>query len=252
MQLSELQQQFKQSYNTNEKQFSVHIKSRGNLNSAQRLQIYHDSVTECLANALREIYPVCKQLVGDEFFSAMAYQYITTHPSTSPTLFDYGDLFPEFIANFAPAESVPYLADVAKLEWTSHRCYYSIDDAILDPTQLAAVPEAQQDDIIFELGHDSDIISSRYPIKRIMELHQGVDGDIDLSQGGESVFVYKKLQTVCFDVLSVVQTEFLQGVKRGQRFGDLCEIVINHHPGCDLEQLLCEVVQHGWVIGFHT
>ncbi len=63
------------------------------------------------------IYPVCCQLVGEIFFNATALSFINQCPCLSPDLGDYGKQFPDFIANFEPVKHLPYLSDVAHLEW---------------------------------------------------------------------------------------------------------------------------------------
>ncbi len=50
-----------------------------------------------------------------EFFRAMAAVHVRQSPPGSPVLNAYGQDFDAFIRTFAPAASVPYLADVARL-----------------------------------------------------------------------------------------------------------------------------------------
>ena len=47
---------------------------------------------------------------------AMAREFVRAHPPSSPLLFLYGQEFPAFMETFEPARSIPYLADVARIE----------------------------------------------------------------------------------------------------------------------------------------
>jgi len=50
------------------------------------------------------------------------------HPRASAraaALAEYGDGFADFLAGFAPAQSLPYLADVARLEWAINAAYHA-------------------------------------------------------------------------------------------------------------------------------
>ena len=84
--------------------------------SHPRFGVYRNNVASALTNSLRVRYPVVEQLVGGEFFGMMARGYVDEHKPRSAMLISYGAEFPEFITGFEAASSVPYLADVAKLE----------------------------------------------------------------------------------------------------------------------------------------
>ncbi|MCF5131895.1 HvfC/BufC N-terminal domain-containing protein, partial [Pseudomonas sp. PA-6-4F] len=57
---------------------------------ASRFAVYRNNVHSALINALAAAYPVARQLVGDEFFRAMAGLYAQAHPPTSPLISEYG------------------------------------------------------------------------------------------------------------------------------------------------------------------
>ncbi|MDQ4148143.1 MAG: DNA-binding domain-containing protein [Pseudomonadota bacterium] len=82
----------------------------------ERLKIYKNNVYVRLIEALEAAYPAVRRLVGDQFFHFAAREYIHAHPPRSRTLVCYGGDFPDFLARFEAAASVPYLADVARLE----------------------------------------------------------------------------------------------------------------------------------------
>lgn len=86
-----------------------------------RFAIYRNNVAVSLVDALQASFPVSAKLVGEEFFRAMAREYIHTEIPRSPILSAYGSAFPAFIASFPPALEIAYLADVASFEvaWTN-------------------------------------------------------------------------------------------------------------------------------------
>ena len=99
---------------------------------ASRFAVYRNNVHSALINALAAAYPVARQLVGEEFFRAMAGLYVQAHPPISPLISEYGSTFADFIQAFEPASSVPYLADVARLERLRVRAYHAADCQVLD------------------------------------------------------------------------------------------------------------------------
>lgn len=172
--LAELQRQFIKALNDDENQtkFSQTIQPNPKLPIKAIMAIYHGSITECLANALRETYPVCEKLVGNDFFTAMAYRFTEKNPSTNESLFYYGEPFPKFIRNFEPAKSLFYLSDVATLEWAWHIAYYQGISSRLD---------------------------FNYPIYRIWQVNQeNYTGDqsVHLNHKPESLLVKRENQQV--------------------------------------------------------
>ncbi|MBM3487112.1 MAG: DUF2063 domain-containing protein [Alphaproteobacteria bacterium] len=110
--------------------------------SARRFDIHRNNVYASLVEALRTRFPVVERLVGPSFFPAMAASFIDDHPPRSPVLIEYGALMPTFIATFSPAADIPYLADVARLEWLRHAAYHAAEAEPLDPATLADLPES--------------------------------------------------------------------------------------------------------------
>ncbi len=91
---------------------------------AHRFAVYRNNVTSALSDVLADSFPVTQQLVGEEFFRAMARIFLRGSPPPSPILTAYGEGFPAFVADFAPARTVPFLADVARLEWLRLRALH--------------------------------------------------------------------------------------------------------------------------------
>ncbi|MGS0757134.1 HvfC/BufC family peptide modification chaperone, partial [Roseateles sp. GG27B] len=92
-----------------------------------RLAVYRNNVVSSLVDALAETFPVVEQLVGSEFFRAMAVLFVRQAPPRSRVLAHYGQAFPSFIADFEPAQGLPYLADMARLEVARVAAYHAAD-----------------------------------------------------------------------------------------------------------------------------
>ncbi|MCZ7595302.1 MAG: DNA-binding domain-containing protein [Hyphomicrobium sp.] len=117
------------------------IEKPGSAPPAKRFGIYRNNVFASLTACLEARFPVVARLVGDEFFSAMARVFIERSPPTSPALIEYGEEFAAFLATFAPAQSLPYLPDVARLEWRICAAYHAADAAPIDAAALARLGE---------------------------------------------------------------------------------------------------------------
>ncbi len=114
----------------------------------EALGIYRHNWRHNLRAALQGAYPVLVQVVGEAFFRYLAARFMEDQPSGSGNLHDYGSALPEFLERFAPAQSLPYLPDLARLEWACHRAYFAEDDSppelLHSPWPVAAIWRAHQ------------------------------------------------------------------------------------------------------------
>lgn len=104
--------------------------------AALRFKVYRNNVQHGLSRALAAQFPVVAQLVGPEFFAAMARAFIATAPPRDPVLLYWGAALPAFVARFAPVAHLPYLADVARLEYVRARASHAADAVPINPDAL--------------------------------------------------------------------------------------------------------------------
>lgn len=126
-----------------------------------------------LIGALEERFPVVLRLVGPAFFRGMAQRYVELEPPRSPILFRYGATFPGFIESFPPAASLPYLADVARLEFARGIAYHAANASPLTARAFADLDEDALAATTVRLHPSVTLMSSRFPIVSIWEAHQG-------------------------------------------------------------------------------
>ena len=148
------------------------LKGAGVKKADRRFAVYRNNVTSGLIEALSARFPVVKRLVGDEFFSALARAYVLREPPFSPLLIHYGETFPAFIADFEPAKPLPYLADVARLEYARGRAYHAADTEPLPREAFAALAEEKIGATRVRLHPSVSILSSPYPVLSIWKANQ--------------------------------------------------------------------------------
>ncbi|WP_321782207.1 DNA-binding domain-containing protein [Burkholderia pyrrocinia] len=106
-----------------------------------RLSIYRNTLTSVLVNALRLAFPAVLRLVGAECFEGAARRFIDASPPRSAWLDEYGAAFPAFLAQLSDLASIPYLADVAHLEWQVNVVLHAPAFPALDLTGLASLDD---------------------------------------------------------------------------------------------------------------
>ncbi|QEY32706.1 DUF2063 domain-containing protein [Synechococcus sp. RSCCF101] len=231
-----------------------HLQGSPVLPARQGIEAYRTSVAGKLLRSLEQIYPVCLQLVGPAFFQAMATAFLTTEVSHSPDLGDFGGGLPAFLAAFPPARPLPYLADVARLEWHWHRAFNAPDEEGLNLEALARVPPEQWPQLVFRLPAGSALIASDYPIHRIWQANAAADAqeqEIDLNAGGVHLFVWRDGHTTRVDPLEAQEWQLLEALGRCVPFGEICGLDVDLND-VTLASLLPLWVQRGWLCGFEV
>ena len=139
----------------------------------ERFAVYRNNMMVSLTSALETRFSATRKIVGEEFFMAAARQFVVAQPPRSPIMMFYGDEFPSFLTDFEPARSVPYIADVARLEAARTRAYHAADASPLTRDMLAATRPDALAEMRFTLHPSLEIVSSPYPIVTIFAMNSG-------------------------------------------------------------------------------
>lgn len=151
------------------------IQASATLSPAQRLGIYRNGVQAVLTTHLQAVYPVCQQLVGYAFFSQTVGQFVAQQPSDSPALADYGVNFADFLAQHSALQTLPWLADVARLEWARHAAWHAANQAVMDFSPLVTLTAEQQSRLRFYLPQSARLLRSDFAIQAVWLAHQPDD-----------------------------------------------------------------------------
>ena len=216
---------------------------------AARLAVYRNNVVGSLVDALADTFPVTQALVGPAFFRAMAGVFVRACPPRSALLAFYGRDMPAFIDTFAPAQAVPCLADVARLEMARVNAYHAAD---APPLPAADVQRAlASGEAIGEVRlccHPSvQVVSSRFAIFTVWAAHQG-EGDpasID-PDTPQSVLVLRQDQDVLVVPLHMPGTaDFTCAALAGAPLAEAASRAIESSAAFDLARALGLLMAHG-------
>jgi len=142
---------------------------------ARRFAVYRNNVVVSLVDALADTFPVVQELVGEEFFRAMARVFVLANPPRERLMAFYGAAFPDFVEKFPPAAGVAYLADVARLEYLRVQAYHAADARPLATGDIASVlvdPDALPS-LCLTLDPSLFVMSSRFAVGSLWGAHQG-------------------------------------------------------------------------------
>lgn len=193
---------------------------------AARFAVYRNNVIVSLVDALANTFPVVHELVGEEFFRAMAQRFVRAEPPRSRVLAFYGESFPSFIGRFPPAASVPYLADVARLEMMRVQAYHARDAGALsvDAITQALAHADELDELLVELHPSLRLVRSPYAVVSLWAAHQGI---VNISTVdpyvSEHAFVIRLELDVAVVRLDAQTGDFIACLLQGATLGDAAE-----------------------------
>ena len=206
----------------------------------ERFAVYRNNVAVGLIEALRAGFPVVDRLVGAEFFAAMARRHALQRLPASPVLLAYGGDFPAFVAAFEPAAALPYLADVARLEWLWLEAYHAAEAEPLALEDLRRVPVEQLPELRLSLHPSVRFAQFAHPALTIWRAHQQADepGPIELGTGIERVLLVRPQAEVQALAISASAFAFLEVVRDGGTIADAVEAALAAEPACAIAELL--------------
>lgn len=219
----------------------------------KRLGIYRGNTLGNATRAIEAAYPVVGKIVGAEFFSGLARQYRSRYPSQDGDLNEYGESFAVFLADFPPAAQLPYLADVARLEWQVHRAHYAADPAPFDPARLAALTHGQQLQLRLRLHPACSILHSAYPLARIWQVHQDSCSDafdVDFSTGATHALVFRPRFRVEVAQTGDAEAAFLSAALDGLTLETALAAALSRDAAFDLGRSLNEWVASSVIVEF--
>ncbi|MDP5293624.1 DNA-binding domain-containing protein [Oceanimonas sp. CHS3-5] len=217
-----------------------------------RFNVYRNNVRVSLTDALAALFPVCRQLVGEDFFNAMAGIYIEQSPPASPLLTDYGTGLPAFIDDFAPAASVPYLADMARLELLVQRVQHAADATPVASEALQALlaDPARLTSHGLQLSPACALLHSSFAVGSIWLAHHGDGrlGDIQPARA-ENLLLLRSRLSVKVLCLNEADAAFMAALMAGQSLGSALEHTAQGHAGFNPATLLQCLLAHQAITG---
>jgi hypothetical protein len=223
--------------------------------STRRFDVYRNNVVSSLVSVLEAGFSVTRQLVGDEFFRAMAGEFVRNHRPKTAVLFEYGAEFPEFLVEFPPAQGVYGLTDCARVEQARRDVYHAADWVACGPDRLGAIPPDTLPHARFRLTSALRLLRLEHPAGTIWQRHQLMDSQPDLTRlptRGEDVLVYRSGLDVEVRVLEEGQLAFLLALTSDSPLSEAVALATEGTGSFDLAQSMALLLETGIISGIDT
>jgi hypothetical protein len=143
------------------------VEGRGQLGPEERINIYAHMYYARLHEVLREDFPRVAAILGCAGFGAVTRSYLACHPSTHPSLRHLGRHFAAFLDTRPEVASLPFLGDLARLEWTREDVFDALDAEPLRLEYLQSLSADEWPDLRFQLIPAFQVLQSDWPVHEL-------------------------------------------------------------------------------------
>lgn len=178
--------------------------------SHQRLNIHYNNFRETLSDSLAGIFPALQAFVGDVFVRGALKEFCVAKPPEHASLIGYGAEFANFLKNHRVSEQLPYIADIARLEWA----LYSLQ-------QVNEILYNQNNsNRFYALSENVRLIKSQFPLMSLWSVAVGQlpPEAVHLDQGGQTVAALLRNGEISLLALDKKEKEFLEHTADIEKF----------------------------------
>lgn len=208
------------------------IAAGGRAGSARQLSAYAHAYAARLQEVLAGDYPAVHAALGSERFEALAEQYLHACPSRFFSLRDFGRDLPGFIAARADHGMPPWMAELARFEWTLGLAFDAADAPLATVSDMAAIAPGRWPALRFEPHPSVHCLELAWNTVSLRDaLVRDAAGDVAaLADEPVCWLVWRHEFRTQFRSLAPDESALLAALLAGDCFGDLCAALAESQP----------------------
>ncbi|MCI5060136.1 MAG: DNA-binding domain-containing protein [Alphaproteobacteria bacterium] len=217
----------------------------GNIALDTRLKIYRNHIITTLSDVLVMNFPMVEILTGEDFLKTAAKFYLFDHPPREACLDRYGQDFPAFLAEYEHAAHLPYLGDMARLDWAMNESRTAKQDETLKAQDLAQINPDNLESSVFKVKKSVRLLESAYPLDVIYrfceeksEESETLDIDAQTDHGKTYILVTRLGWDPKIFKLEKSEYQLLLGLKQERALGECLGEVMYDFPTFDFAGFL--------------
>lgn len=188
-----------------------------------RWHVYAHGYVARIDEALGNDYRAVRRIVGRDAFSALVERYLSACPPRSYDLAHAGDRLAPFLEGDVLAESLPFLPDLARLEWSMVEAFVARDRRPLSRQDLERMGSPAAAEIRLALHPSVSLIRSAWPLCDLWELWKLSDDDeVSLQVEGRPclALVHRHLFRVTSVALEEEAARLVEAARAGVKLSD--------------------------------
>jgi hypothetical protein len=201
--------------------------------AAERLGVYVDGYPARVREVLAETFPAVAHVIGPQALTDLTQRYLASVPLRSGNLNHAGAEVSAFLRDDPLTASLPFLADLAELEWSVARAFHAREDPPFDPTPLAEWSLEDWDHAVLRFQPSVSVVASDWPIREIWERRETPIEKIDiaLQNRPDRVLVRRAGFDVACESLPAAEARALAALLAGQTLGQVAELLAAEGDG---------------------
>lgn len=229
----------------------------GDASGQAGVQAYRANAQAMAERALAAAYPALARWLGGEAMAALARDLWRAHPPARGDLAWFGAELASWLPRVPEWADMPYLADLARLEWAVHRAHTAADPADGPPDLQALAGEgAEALQVHFVAG--SALIDSAWPVQTLWQAHQvAAEAEPDLGPvraalaagRGEATWVWRRGHRIELAALATGEAAFHEHLLAGATLGPALAAASGRDPTFSFEPWLLRALREGWLAG---
>lgn len=189
-----------------------------------RLAVYADGYQARIRESLQELYEAVRQVLGQAAFGELARAYASAHRSRDYNLLLAGRDLPEFLNGWPRTRELPFLPDLARLEWAVCQAFHATDGPALDASRPAALPPEAWPRIRLALQPSVRLVASDWPVLEIWAARSQPRETIaiDLKGRPQRVLVHRQGLRVRCEAIAPAPFALLEALRDGEPLERAC------------------------------
>ncbi len=204
--------------------------------------------------ALREAYPAVLHLVGEPAFDALAHAYTERYPSQDYNLSLVGRHLPEWLPGTPLTHQLPFLPDLARLEWAVSEAFHAFEQTPAGANPLAALSVERADRSTLVFQPSVRLVASPWPILDLWQARHQARKTIDLPvmDRPQRVLVARRGLQVHCELVDERQGVLLESLLDGCTLGEACATLADRSgdAALPLSDWFARWVAGGLIVGF--
>lgn len=186
-----------------------------NFQSPQNVEVYHQSYVRRLSDSLSKTYEAVRWVLGADLFNDLCRLFIESQPTVPYNLDLFGREMESFIQEQSNLRGIPFLADLARFEWTYKNLEHAPNPHPLPSEKVDELLQAE--DFKVRFIREMEIFESPYSIYDLWRERHGpayMYEDINWNHP-ESLLIYKKRKAIHITRIDTIEAKILLELQHG-------------------------------------
>jgi hypothetical protein len=188
-----------------------------------RLAVHTAGYPARVTESLREAFPATALILGDGSFASLGERYAAQLPAELRNLNDAGAALSAFLRSDPLGDRLPFLPDLARLEWAVVECFHSELTEPFDASVCAGWGMDDWAEARVEFQPGMALVRSAWPIRELREARHRERSaiDVDLTDRPDRVLVSRRGFEVAVETVEAIEALAIERLLAGDRLGEV-------------------------------